>query len=451
MAGKVKIRSVSNWSIAATILLALLCVSISIFGYTQYNILRSAMQDYISCENAARELQDGSDYLTKQVRLAAATGDLRYAQAYFVEANVYQTREQALEDMAQLNGGTDAIASLQEALDSSVELMQTEYYAMRLVAESVGTDPSDLPAELAAVTLSDADAALSPDDKLDLARTMVISPEYESAKDVINADVDAAVDTLRQSIYNRQNRAAAIFSDTFRTVIVCVLVFAVMMLLICLIMRHWIVRPLLDYNEDIRHGSIFRVHGANELQMLAKTYNTLYQENAEREMLIKHQAEHDALTELLNRGSFDRILSLYEKNQSNFALILIDVDTFKSVNDTYGHAVGDVILKKVADLLKAAFRTIDYVCRIGGDEFAVIMVDMNSSLYYTITNKIQTINHQLAQAEDGVPAVSLSVGVAFTDRENPGKSLFTDADNALYYTKEHGRCGCSFYPAGKTE
>ena len=163
-------------------------------------------------------------------------------------------------------------------------------------------------------------------------------------------------------------------------------------------------------------------------------------------MLIKHQAEHDPLTDLLNCGSFDRLLNLYEKENNKFALILIDVDTFKSVNDTYGHAMGDVILKRVSKLLLTAFRTIDYVCRIGGDEFAIIMVEMTSDLSYTISEKISEINRQLAASKENVPAVSLSVGVAFTDRKNPGKSLFTDADMALYYTKEHGRNGCTFYP-----
>lgn len=178
----------------------------------------------------------------------------------------------------------------------------------------------------------------------------------------------------------------------------------------------------------------------------SRRYNRLYEENEERQKLIQHQAEHDPLTDLLNRGSFDRILNLYEQEQNSFALILVDVDTFKSVNDTYGHAVGDVILKKVARLLTTAFRNIDYICRIGGDEFAVIMVDMTTDLSYTITDKIQEINRQLSVPDSGIPAVSLSVGVAFTDREKPGKSLFTDADKALYYTKYHGKDGCSFYP-----
>lgn len=451
MAGKFKIRSISNWSIVATIVLSFLCIAISIFGFTQYNILRSAMQNYIACEQAAQKLQDGSDILTKQVRLAAATGEQKYIDAYFEEANVTKTREQALDELSKLDDSDDAIASLNEALTTSVELMQLEYYSMRLIEESIGAAQSTWPDELKSVVITSEDEALSPSEKLCKARMLVIGLEYEDAKDVISANVDAAISTLSENINNRQNRAASIFTDVFKKIIVCVFVFAVMMLLICLVMRHWIVRPLLIYNESIRLGTLFPIQGANELQNLAKTYNALYEENEERTKLMKHQAEHDPLTELLNRGSFDRIFNLYEKDNNHFALILIDVDTFKGVNDTYGHAVGDAILKKVATLLKTAFRTVDYVCRIGGDEFAVIMVNMTSDLSYTITDKVTDINRQLAITENGVPAVSLSVGVAFTDRENPGKNLFTDADSALYYTKEHGRNGCSFYPAKETD
>ncbi len=447
MAGKVKIRYVSDWSIVITVVLAVLCVVISVFGYTQYKILRSATQDYIACEKAAHELQDGSDFLTKQVRLAASTGNQNYIDAYFKEVNETKTREKALEDLAELDESSDAITSLKEGLSASDQLMQTEYYAMRLVEEGINADQSVWPDELRSVTLLPEDKDLSPSDMLSKARTLVISPEYEITKDVITSDVNAAVSSLTNIINSRQSHASDIFTDIFKKIILCVLIFAVMMLIICLIMRFWIVTPLLIYNENIRQGTTFNVRGANELQMLAQTYNELYEENKEREKLMKHQAEHDPLTELLNRGSFDRILNIYENDESNFALLLIDVDTFKSVNDTYGHAVGDAILKKVANLLTTAFRNIDYVCRIGGDEFAIIMVDMTSDLKYTITDKISEVNRQLAIADGNIPAVSLSVGVAFTDRKNPGKTLFNDADSALYFTKEHGRNGCSFYPA----
>ena len=182
-------------------------------------------------------------------------------------------------------------------------------------------------------------------------------------------------------------------------------------------------------------------------RFLAVTYNKIYLENQETQKLIRHEAEHDALTDALNRGSFEKILSIYEKGQSDFAMIICDVDSFKTVNDTYGHAVGDEILKKVASLLQKAFRSIDYVCRIGGDEFAVIMVDMTTDLTNTIKEKINLVNDLLSNPADGLPPVSLSVGVAFSDRQDPGESIFKDADHALYHVKQHGKHGCGFYGA----
>ena len=201
----------------------------------------------------------------------------------------------------------------------------------------------------------------------------------------------------------------------------------------------------MDYGQSIRRGEIFPVVGAAELQDLALTYNEVYRENQETQKIIRHEAEHDALTGALNRGSFEKILNIYENGEKPFAMIICDVDIFKHVNDTYGHAVGDAILKKVANLLQTTFRSIDYVCRIGGDEFAVIMVDVNQELSYTISEKITVINNQLYCPTDDLPAISLSVGVAFTDRANPGESIFKDADEALYRVKQNGKHGCGFY------
>lgn len=449
LAKKIKIRVVSDGSIIVSLVLSVLCITISVFGFRQYTVLRSAMQDYISCENAVHELQEGSDNLTRQVRLAAATGDAQYIDAYFEEANVTQNREKALQDLEALNVGDEAIDALRDALSDSVALMQTEYYAMRFVEENLGTAPAAWPEELRSVPLAAEDAALSPEERLYKAQQLVIGLDYVEAKDAISANVNTAVAVLTDTINARQSHADTMFVRVFIVIIACVLVFAVMMLLVCLLMRFWVVTPLLKFNHDIERDAKLTVGGANELQALAATYNQMYDENEEKQRLIKHQAEHDPLTDLLNRGAYDRIFELYQSENRYFALILIDVDTFKSVNDNNGHAVGDDILKKVARLLTVTFRTIDYVCRIGGDEFAIIMVEMTSNLDYTITEKIAEINRRLSNPDDGMPPVSLSVGVAFTDRKDPGKSQFTDADSALYYTKEYGKHGCTFYPAPK--
>jgi len=462
MAGNLKIRALGNWSLGITAVLAILCIAMSILGFRKYEVLQSSTRDYIACEAAAQRFQTGSDTLTRQVRLAAATGEQAYIDAYFEEANVTRSRETALADLSALHGGEDAVTSLEQALSASMDLMQTEYYAMRLVEEAIRTPAAQWPRELSAVALSPEDAALSGSDKMDRAQELLISPEYEDAKSEIAGDVDAALAVFTDTLTARQQRAADVFARIFRTITVCVVLFAAVMLLECMVIRRGIVRPLLEYNESIRrgivrplleynesirHGVIAPIHGVAELRTLAETYNSIYEENEAREILMKHQAEHDSLTELLNRRSFDQLLSLYEKDRSSFALILADVDVFKQINDTCGHDMGDRILKRVAALLHTTFRSIDYVCRIGGDEFAVIMVDMSRELYYTIPDKIAEINGLLAVPEDGLPAVSLSAGVAFSDENDFRGSLFRAADSALYTAKAHGRCGCSVSPA----
>ena len=393
---KIRIPRVSTWSIIVTIVLAVIFAAVSVSSEKEFQVLRQTTDEYILCQNSAKELQDGSDYLTEQVRMYAMTG-------------------------------------------------KTEYYSMRLVAESYGKSEESLPEEIRDVQLSTEDKALSAQDKRTKAQDIVCDTAYQSVRNEITDNVTECMNSLIRLTRNRQGRASTIFSDMYLKLEISIVVLVAMMLVICMLVRKLVVQPLVSYNESIKLGEIFPVIGAAELQNLAETYNKVYQENQETQKIIRHQAEHDSMTDLLNRGAFEKILNIYENGEPNFALILVDVDTFKSVNDTHGHAMGDKILKKVSKLLKDAFRSIDYVCRIGGDEFAIIMVEMTSDLQYTISDKIKAVNEELAMAEDGVPAVSLSVGVAFADRENPGESIFKDADKALYRVKENGRNGCDFY------
>ena len=96
-------------------------------------------------------------------------------------------------------------------------------------------------------------------------------------------------------------------------------------------------------------------------------------------------------------------------------------------------------------MLKHSFRSADTICRIGGDEFVVIMTRANSTMGPVVVEKMQHANSVLKQPKDGLPPVSLSVGIAFSDRENPQGDLFKDADTALYRVKEGGRCGAAVY------
>ena len=124
------------------------------------------------------------------------------------------------------------------------------------------------------------------------------------------------------------------------------------------------------------------------------------------------------------------------------------------MNDEFGHEQGDKVLQKIASTLKKNFRSDDYICRIGGDEFVVFMVHVNQNPEALIERKVRRINRELSNGADDLPPITLSVGVSFNEKGEDPSVMFRQADIALYYVKEHGRDGCCFWTdalKGKTK
>jgi diguanylate cyclase (GGDEF)-like protein/PAS domain S-box-containing protein len=156
---------------------------------------------------------------------------------------------------------------------------------------------------------------------------------------------------------------------------------------------------------------------------------------------LRHEVNTDKLTGLLNRHAADFILNqpVRESLSTNttFSVIMSDVDHFKRVNDAFGHAAGDAVLKNVAAVLKTAVRGGDYCIRWGGEEFLIVLpgcaADVASGLAERIRNDIA------AQDHGQVGRVTMSFGVAQWDKSEPVESLIHRADQALYEAKHTGR------------
>lgn len=440
-----KIKTISRISIILTSTIALLCVLLCVFGKQKYTIVSNSTANYMTAEKSIKKFEVGTKKLNRQVRLAVSTVEQTYIDEYFLEADVIKSREKAIEDLKNLVSDSGGLKYLEKALELSNKLMDTDKYALRLIEDVIADENTSIPSGLLDIELKQEDKDLSDYDKINKARQLVNSASYETNYTFVSNEVSTSLNKVSTELLNEQNNASDVFKDVYKKLEIAIVLLVLIILVDCGLVYLNIIKPLLVYNESIKRDELIPVLGAKELQILATTYNDVYIENTERERLMKHNAEHDPLTGLLNRGSFDSILDIFKKDNNQFALILIDVDNFKTVNDTYGHATGDIILKKVATLLSTTFRTIDHICRIGGDEFAVIMVEMNSELNHTIKDKIDEINKQLAISNNGEPIVSLSVGVALTDRKNPTDDIFKDSDKALYVTKENGRNGINFY------
>jgi len=208
-----------------------------------------------------------------------------------------------------------------------------------------------------------------------------------------------------------------------------------------------VIRPLKECVDAIKAQTPFKIQGSYEFKYLSHVYNRMYQHKLEytaKSALMKYNAEHDPLTGIRNRNVFERVTSLLKQNDTPLALLMMDVDWFKEINDEYGHEIGDKMLKKVAHLLQENFRLRDYVFRIGGDEFAGLMMNVNEQHRYLVNEKITKINEILSNPDDGLPSTSLSVGVAFS-KKGYYDELYAHADQALYKMKKDGRGGCRFY------
>jgi diguanylate cyclase (GGDEF)-like protein len=152
---------------------------------------------------------------------------------------------------------------------------------------------------------------------------------------------------------------------------------------------------------------------------------------------VETLARHDALTGLFNRREFETRMqeeqSRAQRLGSQCGLLMLDIDHFKAVNDTYGHKAGDELLQTVGVLLRSTLRAHDIVARFGGDEFAVLVTDTNAEQVRAIAARVG-----VQALEQGV---SLSIGGSVWPRDNLDASvLFAEADARLYAAKRAGRC-----------
>jgi diguanylate cyclase (GGDEF)-like protein/PAS domain S-box-containing protein len=165
----------------------------------------------------------------------------------------------------------------------------------------------------------------------------------------------------------------------------------------------------------------------------------------------QHLADHDALTGLPNRRLLeDRLtqaLALSQRNRKQTAVMFVDLDRFKSINDSLGHAVGDAVLKEVAQRLVKQLRVGDTVCRVGGDEFVVVLPESRRSTdAANVAAKIIETLSVPVQAADRELSVTPSIGIAvYPEDGRDAAMLLRNADAAMYHAKESGRANYQFF------
>ena len=166
---------------------------------------------------------------------------------------------------------------------------------------------------------------------------------------------------------------------------------------------------------------------------------------------LKELAEHDSLTKLVNRYGFElclnRTLSQVKRHQDMLAVILLDLDDFKGINDTLGHQVGDVLLVEVANRLSAALREGDLIARLGGDEFVVLVTESENRYFpMVVANRLQQAFEEPFPLGEHEVLIGASIGIAvYSDLVCDSSELLKCADIAMYRAKKMGRNQIQFY------
>jgi diguanylate cyclase (GGDEF)-like protein len=166
---------------------------------------------------------------------------------------------------------------------------------------------------------------------------------------------------------------------------------------------------------------------------------------------IRHLALHDALTDLPNRTLLKERLHMAcaaaDRNGEQVAMIFIDLDRFKEINDTHGHGVGDQVLQEIARRLKALFRSVDTVCRLSGDEFLVVITGVGSraDIVCSATKLVASLNAEM-EIEGNVLSITPSIGIAvYPEDGGDMEALIHNSDSAMYRSKHQGGNDYSFF------
>jgi len=274
---------------------------------------------------------------------------------------------------------------------------------------------------------------------------------------------------LREDVYLAIQESASDIAAELSLWIIVILVFGMVLNFIFydVIFLKFIIQPLTRISEQATlmiedHDQLGKQIPApmfKELQTFTGTFNRMSRE-LKSQMLtleekvqkrteelekakenIEHQANHDTLTGLPNRRLFNEHVSqaikLARRKKQKFSLLMIDLNQFKKINDTFGHMVGDQVLRKVAARFREGLRDSDVISRWGGDEFAILAFDiLNKSDAVKIITRIFNVFDQPIEAAGNSFKIEMSIGAAIypNDGENQ-RTLFKNADAALYQAK----------------
>lgn len=277
--------------------------------------------------------------------------------------------------------------------------------------------------------------------------------EYEQLKTLKYFDFYKAVNINLDSLQNpelKNNLSVLIelykvtgVDSMLRYHILFTITISLIMLFITVFLFHtFIINPIRLINSKINNHNLtysdFPLSDLNTIDKnLVDSIQTLYKTQKE----IKEQSYVDELTKLYNRKSYNERLteffSLYHRYGTKFSILMYDIDDFKTINDTYGHSVGDKVLIQMSQLVQSLIRENDYLFRIGGEEFIILFSETNLSEAKVVAIKIRKSVEALNIIEN--KKITISIGLSEVKKEDNEDLIFKRVDGLLYHSKRNGK------------
>ena len=261
--------------ICAAAIVALLAVS-TLRSSDVFSTLSSATDNYIVRQKAAHDLMEASDYLTENVQRFTLTGDVKYLNQYFEEANVSKRRDQALITMSENHADENLIRQLQEALNESQDLMDDEKYAMILVTDalSISRYPDDL--KPLVHDLQTEDEFKSTEEKLKLAQDKVMGDEYYAHKEVIRTKLKNSLEMMDDQMAATRRKTSADMMRELSANRVVIMVLVVVLGILILLTAVLSTIPLITSHRKMMKGERLPITGSKEFREMSKKYNEIY-------------------------------------------------------------------------------------------------------------------------------------------------------------------------------
>jgi len=461
--------SIKFFFITLWALTSLLAIFISINMkelYDNSKILKDIEKNRFLMIQKADELRQSTDDLTRFARTYTVTLNKKYKDNYFRILDIREGRYPRPENYQ------DIYWDLQEPLRSQrhpltkktslqEEISKLPYLEWELLALKAAKSNSDQLVKIEIEAFNalegkflDENAEYTVQKAADQAYAIKLlhSEVYHKAKENILFPIDAFLLKLRNRTQERVDRYNTKISNNLKTistlfsigtlVLLLSVFFIVMKILIPIKKLTLVISKFQRGEKALEQYPIYN----DEIGMMTKQFFDMKEMLDEKYNLVKSMTLTDDLTKIYNRKFYDKklleLLSLYNRYKQTFSLIMFDIDNFKQVNDTYGHDQGDRVLIEMSNKVSSIIREEDWFCRIGGEEFMVLLPETNMKNAKFVAQKIRVDIQNLNMIENH--QITISLGVTQIVNGDDVDSIFKRVDKLLYRSKKSGKNRVSY-------